>query len=106
MEVGFAAAANVPVFSTHAPCDLTLRQYVTIVPTVTEALGRVAANSRSRHQEGILIDPHASVEEAHHILDRVESLLICSHGLDEPTRLLKHEMADLGNTLRMPVYAQ
>src|SRR5450759_2559536 len=32
MEVGFAAAAGVPIFSTHAPSDLTLRQYVTTVP--------------------------------------------------------------------------
>src|SRR5580704_19244726 len=29
MEVGFAAAAGVPIFATHAPSDLTLRQYVT-----------------------------------------------------------------------------
>src|SRR5664279_4026678 len=28
MEVGFAAAVGVPIFSTHAPSDLTLRQYV------------------------------------------------------------------------------
>src|SRR6266481_5836123 len=33
MEVGFAAAAGVPIFSNHAPTDLTLREYVVIVPT-------------------------------------------------------------------------
>src|ERR1035438_3372174 len=31
MEVGFAAAIGVPIFSTHAPSDLTLRQYVNTV---------------------------------------------------------------------------
>src|SRR5271166_5479182 len=57
MEVGFAAAVGVPIFATHAPSDLTLRQYVTIVPKLAEALRRVAASSRPRRQEGILIDP-------------------------------------------------
>src|SRR5712692_4874871 len=33
MEVGFAAAVGVPIFSTHLPSDLTLRQYVTTIPT-------------------------------------------------------------------------
>src|ERR1035437_3106499 len=74
MEVGFAAAAGVPIFSTHAPSDLTLRQYVTTIPTLARALQMVAANSRLRRKEGMLIDPHASVEEAHHILERIESV--------------------------------
>src|ERR1700685_3210559 len=34
MEVGFAAAARVPIFATRAPSDLTLREYVTVVPTL------------------------------------------------------------------------
>src|SRR5271166_253511 len=38
MEIGFAAAAGVPIFGTHAPFDLTLRQYVAIIPTIKEAL--------------------------------------------------------------------
>ena len=38
MEVGFAAAAGVPIFATHAPGDLTLREYVAVVPAVAEAV--------------------------------------------------------------------
>src|ERR1700680_870288 len=38
MEVGFAAAIGIPVFATRAPSDLTLREYVTIVHTLSEAL--------------------------------------------------------------------
>ena len=106
MEVGFAAAVGVPIFSTHAPSDLTLRQYVTTVPTLAEALRTVATDSRPRRKEGMLIDPHASVEEAHHILERVEALLTRSSDLDEPARRIGREMADLRNTLRMPTYAQ
>src|SRR5260370_104371 len=33
MEVGFAAALCVPIFSTHAPSELTPRRYVVVVPT-------------------------------------------------------------------------
>jgi len=99
MEVGFAAAAGVPIFSSHAPSDLTLRQYVTIVPTLAEALRMVAASSRTRRNEGMLIDPHASVEEAHRILERIEAVLTRSSGVDEPARHVCREMADL-RTLR------
>src|SRR6266851_1855021 len=38
LEVGFAAAVGVPIFATHAPGDLTLREYVTIVPTLSAAV--------------------------------------------------------------------
>src|SRR5713101_2972035 len=38
MEVGFAAAVGVPIFSTHAPSDLTLREYVTTMPTPADAV--------------------------------------------------------------------
>src|ERR1035438_10216265 len=64
MEIGFAAAANVPIFSTCAPSDLTLREYVNTVRTLSEAVRKVEARSPNRRRGGILIDPHASVEEA------------------------------------------
>jgi hypothetical protein len=106
MEVGFAAAAGVPIFSTHAPGDLTLRQYVTITPTLADALRVVAANGRQRSHGGMLIDPHASVEEAHQILERIETALIRSSGLAEPVRRVCREMADLQTALRMPTRTQ
>jgi hypothetical protein len=106
MEVGFAAAVGVPIFSTHTPSDLTLRQYVTTIPTVPEALRIVTANSRPRHKEGILIDPHASVEEAHHMLEQVDAALSHSSRVDESARRVRREMAGLRATLRMPTYTQ
>jgi len=106
MEVGFAAAAGVQIFSTHAPSDLTLRQYVTIVPTLAEVLRMVAASARPRRHGGMLIDPHASVEEAHHILERIEAVLTSSSGFDEPAYRVGREMADLRTTLTMPTYTQ
>ena len=106
MEVGFAAAVGVPIFSTHASSDLTLRQYVTVVPKLAEALRMVAASSRPRRREGILIDPHASVEEAHDILQRIEAILTYSSTVDESARPVYGEMAELQTTLGLPTYVQ
>jgi hypothetical protein len=106
MEVGFAAAAGVPIFSTHAPGDLTLRQYVTIARTLAEAVRVVAANARPRSHLGMLVDPHASVEEAHHILERIETTLTHASGVAEPARRVCREMADLQTALRIPTRTQ
>src|SRR5580698_10439782 len=56
MEVGFAAGVGVPIFATRAPRDLTLREYVKIVPTIPSALRSVEASFRPRRAEGVLID--------------------------------------------------
>ena len=106
MEVGFAAAAGVPIFATHVPCDLTLRQYVTIVPTLAEALRRVEASSRPRRPEGLLIDPHASVEEAHHILERIEAALTSHDDARQPANVVYRGVADLQTKLGLPTYMQ
>ena len=106
MEVGFAAAVGVPIFSMHAPTDLTLRQYVTTISTLAEAVRIVAASYRPKHSEGILIDPHASIEEAHKILERIEMALTRSNGLVESTRLAYRSAKDLKAKLRLPTYVQ
>jgi hypothetical protein len=101
MEIGFAAAIGVPIVATHAPSDLTLQQYVTTMPTFGEALQMVAANSRPRRKQGT----HASVEEAHHILERINAVFTRSSRVDEPACCVRGEMAELGSTLRMPTFA-
>ncbi|MGO9261477.1 MAG: hypothetical protein ACLQU1_35015 [Bryobacteraceae bacterium] len=106
LEVGFAAAVGVPIFSTHAPSDLTLRQYVTTVPTLSEALSKAEASSRSRRREGILIDPHASVEEAHRRLEQIKTALTRGGGLVEPAPSVYADMADLQGTLALPTSVQ
>ncbi len=106
MEIGFAAGAGVPIFATRVPSDLTLREYVTIVPTLSEALRRVAASSRPRRPEGVLIDPHASVEEAHYILERIETALTRENGLADPASRVYRDVADLQTTLGLPTYMQ
>ena len=106
MEVGFAAAAGVPIFATHAPYDLTLREYVTIVPTLSEALRRVEASPRPRHPEGVLIDPHASIEKAHYILERIEAALTSQYSSPEPGEIVYGGVAELGAKLALPTWTQ
>lgn len=103
MEVGFAAAYGVPIFCTRAPLDLTLQQYVTIIPTLGDALRRITLNPQPRRKQGMLINPHASLEEAHHILERIDGALGCSNGGDAASRVYT-DMADLRSTLRMPMH--
>ena len=106
MEVGFAAAARVPIFATRAPSDLTLREYVTIIPTLSEAVHRVEANSRPRHAEGLLIDPHPSLEKAHDILERIKTALTRQDSSRDPADVVYHGVVDLKARLRLPTCVQ
>jgi hypothetical protein len=104
MEIGYAAAVGVPIFARHAPHDLTLRQYVKIVPSLVAAVGMANGNSRQRRPEGILIDPRASVEKAHYILDRIGTLLTRRTSFQDPARQVHQDSADLHRTLALPTY--
>ncbi len=104
MEVGYAAAVGVPILATQAPGDLTLRQYVKIVPSLTATVRMIAASPQQRRPEGILIDPRASVEKAHYILNRIEAALTRSTGLEEPARHIHRDVANLNANLTLPTY--
>lgn len=70
MEVGFAVANCVPIFSLHRPSDLTLRQYVRTVNRLQDALDYALSANRPKPRN-ILIDPHASIERAQGILEQL-----------------------------------
>ncbi len=106
MEIGYAAAVGVPIFATQPPTDLTLRQYVKIVPSLKTAIDIINSGHRQRPPEGILIDPHASVEQAHVILDRIEVALARPQGSSESARRAFHEIAKLQTMLALPSYMQ
>jgi len=106
MEVGYAAAVGVPILATQAPSDLTLRQYVKTVPSLAAAVRMIAASPQRRRPEGILIDPRASVEKAHHILERIESVLTRSNSFGEPARRVHREVAELQSKLGLPTLMQ
>jgi hypothetical protein len=82
MEIGYAVAAGTPVFCTEVPSDLTLRQYVTVVGSIEEALGRIRRLRRDgQHPAGrqnVLLDPVAVVADAHADLQVLERELTSS----------------------------
>jgi hypothetical protein len=81
MEIGYAAARAIPIYSDQVPTDLTLRQWVTVVSGPREAL-RLASASNKRHafppeeaQGAVLLDPLFAIEASH------DDLLIAKRGL-------------------------
>lgn len=106
MELGFAAAIGIPIYSTHAPSDLTLRQYVTIVPSLAEAVHLAQACPRARQSEGILINPRASIAEAHDILERLGNALTRPGNAGEPARRAYECVADVRQRLALPTHVQ
>lgn len=100
MEVGFAAAVDVPIFATSPPGDLTLQQYVKVVPAMAAAVQIVKAASRPMPRETFLIDPHASVEEAHGVLERIESAT--ARATENADQVVYTGLADLQSRLRLP----
>jgi hypothetical protein len=106
MEIGFAAAVGVPIFATQPPGDLTLRQYVKIVPSLAAVVSRFASRPQQRRPEGVLIDPHASVEQAHYILERIEDCLTRPNSFEEPAHHVHRNLASLQIKLGLPTYMQ
>jgi hypothetical protein len=104
LEIGAAITAQVPIFATRAPNDLTLRQYVTVVPTLSEAVRKAKASRCPRRPEGIFIDPHASIEEVHGILDRLEGELTRRNGFVDPAPRIYGDLAKLEGKLMLPTY--
>jgi hypothetical protein len=70
MEIGYATAMGTPVFAAEAPADITLREYVEVVPDIKSALAIVSAAPRPKAQS-VLLDPIGVIETAHAALDAV-----------------------------------
>jgi hypothetical protein len=105
MEIGAARDAGVPIFATRAPSDLTMREYVRVVPTLVDAVRIANAVARPRRPEGILINPHASVQEAHAILEQVDAALARKDRADDPAGRVYRDLADLRSKLGPTTYA-
>jgi hypothetical protein len=89
MEIGFAAAHEVSVFSTDVPEDLTLRQWVTVVRDAHEAVRR-AGHPSHRPTDSVLIEPRTAIAAAHDDLVIVERGLI---GTPTPIQTAEAEAA-------------
>jgi hypothetical protein len=106
MEIGFAAGAAVPIYGTHQPSDLTLRQYVSVVRSIEEAVRVAAAHPRPRRAEGLLIDPRASIESAQRILQRMDNALARSTENEDFGREFYGDAALLGTLISLPTSIQ
>jgi hypothetical protein len=73
MEVGFAAANGVPIFATTFPKDTTLRHYIHVTPTLRGAIDGLSELHRRPAAPRFIVDPHASIDEAHEVLQRIEA---------------------------------
>jgi hypothetical protein len=80
MEIGFAVANSVPIFSRTEPTDMTLRQYVRRVASPMEVLEKATLSKRS--VASFLIDPHASIDVARATLERIDSAIRNQHQPD------------------------
>ncbi len=81
MELGFAVALGIPIMTAGAPSDLTLRQYVTIVPSETASVDALRTNRTGGGQlpavtGAMLLDPAAVTADLHLRLDRLEAELV------------------------------
>lgn len=79
LELGFAIAYGIPIFSEVIPPDLTLRQYVKQVGGPKEAKEIIEFTNNKLHDEvtqtSLLLDPHFAIELAHKKLDIIDELL-------------------------------
>lgn len=86
MEIGCATAVGTPIYCSEVPTDLTLRQYVTTLPTPEGALREVrrqrSADLKRASPTSLLLDPAGTLQAAHEDLERIAADL--SHGR-EPT---------------------
>jgi hypothetical protein len=74
MELGYAVAHDVPVFSDTAPADGTLTKYVTVVDGISAVPSLIVAQAHAQFG-GFLVDPREAVVAAHHGLDRLTEML-------------------------------
>jgi hypothetical protein len=104
LEIGFAVACGVSIYSTTLPADLTLRQYVTHVNGIREAVARERSFDQRRDTTPtLLVNPMEVVEDLHHDLDDVAEVLTGRRAL--ATRQLEAVVADRLGRIRDVVNA-
>jgi hypothetical protein len=106
MEIGFAAGAGIPIFSTRLPADLTLREYVSITSSIEDAIRAMEIRPRHNRPEGLLIDPHASIEEAHAVLELLKAELSRPSSLPNSAFRVHQEVSNLKSKIALSTCLQ
>jgi hypothetical protein len=81
LELGFAIASGIPVYSNSLPDDLTMRQYVTEVPNLASAVliaSRCATNNDIKPMS-LLVDPVTAARSAAISVEKLRVLLTTSN---------------------------
>jgi hypothetical protein len=102
MEIGFAAGAGTPIFAARLPSDLTLREYVAVVPGIPDAVRITAGRPRLKPVESFLIDPHGSIEEIHRNLEHIDRALAISGTIDDNGNEIRHSLTSIRKKLSLP----
>jgi hypothetical protein len=80
MEIGYAVSRDIPVFSSEVPSDLTVRQWVDVVPNPAKAIEIATSKLEGDHLEatpggGVVLSPAVEIEASY------DDLLIAQRGL-------------------------
>ena len=94
LELGFAVASGVPVYGKDLPSDLTMRQYVTRVGCIQDAVSRVQrrVDKDDLDSVSILVDPLTASTRAHAGIERLGGLLTSARDAGSSERL--HQAVD------------
>jgi hypothetical protein len=106
MEIGAAYACGVPVFSASPPVDVTLKAYVTCLPTIQHAVSAVGGSRHnSKPASHILLNPAVGIEGMHETLDGLTPYLVGRAGdgrgdaenkLAEAARSIRNRLVGVG----------
>lgn len=76
MEIGYAVAYGVPIFSQSIPLDLTIRQYVQQKKNLKDAVETAKGLLRRKSAVSFEISPYDSIEIAHQLLETMRGHLV------------------------------
>jgi hypothetical protein len=104
LELGFALASGIPVFSNSLPNDLTMRQYVTVVPNLASAISRTSRDLpiTDALPISLLVDPNTATDSAARSVEKLRELLTTGNNKKSSTALhksVRHEQDQLVRSL-------
>lgn len=102
MEIGFAAGAGIPIYATNMPLDLTLREYIKPVASLSDAVKDVDRKPHYHRRAGLLIDPQASIECVHDVLASLASALRTDIRTEGASRDVHKHLTNIQDLLKVP----
>ena len=79
MEIGFSIRTGIPILSDTPPTDLTLRQFVDVVPSVRYVMHYLESSrdiTSPVSKPDVLVEPHSAIEAAHRHLEVIHENLL------------------------------